>query len=58
LTDADLEEIRRRRRDCNRLGLRQWIVVFLTSLFARAIRPVSLRTAHAWIIPVVGALIR
>ena len=42
--EADLEEIRRRRRDRNRLGLRQWIVVFLTSLFARAIRPVSLRT--------------
>jgi hypothetical protein len=53
LTDTDLEEIRRRRRDRNRLGLRQWIVVFLT-VCAGDQAGVA---AHAWIIPVVGALI-
>jgi hypothetical protein len=53
LTDADLEEICRRRRDRNRLGLRQWIVVFLT-VCAGDRAGVA---AHAWIIPVVGALI-
>ena len=53
MTDTDLEEIRRRRRDRNRLGLRQWIVVFLT-LCAGEQAGVA---AHAWIIPVVGALI-
>jgi hypothetical protein len=52
-TDTDLEEIRRRRRDRNRLGLRQWIVVFLT-VCAGDQAGVA---AHAWIIPVVGALI-
>jgi hypothetical protein len=54
LTDTDLEEICRRRRDRNRLGLRQWIVVFLT-VCAGDQAGVA---AHAWIIPVVGALIR
>ena len=53
MTDTDLEEIRRRRRDLNRLGLRQWIVVFLT-VCAGDQAGVA---AHAWIIPVVGALI-
>src|SRR6267154_5785101 len=53
LTDTDLEEICRRRRDRNRLGLRQWIVVFLT-VCAGDQAGVA---AHAWIIPVVGALI-
>ena len=53
MTDTDLEEIRRRRRDRNRLGLRQWIVVFLT-VCAGDQAGVA---AHAWIIPVVGALI-
>src|ERR1700730_3578016 len=53
LRDNDLEEIRRRRRDRNRLGLRQWIVVFLT-VCAGDQAGVA---AHAWIIPVVGALI-
>jgi hypothetical protein len=53
LTDTDLEEIRRRRRDRNRLGLRQRIVVFLT-VCAGDQAGVA---AHAWIIPVVGALI-
>jgi DNA-binding response OmpR family regulator len=53
LTDTDLEKIRRRRRDRNRLGLRQWIVVFLT-VCAGDQAGVA---AHAWIIPVVGALI-
>src|SRR6266478_3295423 len=53
LTDTDPEEICRRRRDRNRLGLRQWIVVFLT-VCAGDQAGVA---AHAWIIPVVGALI-
>ena len=53
MTDTDLEKIRRRRRDRNRLGLRQWIVVFLT-VCAGDQAGVA---AHAWIIPVVGALI-
>jgi len=53
LTYTDLEEICRRLRDRNRLGLRQWIVVFLT-VCAGDQAGVA---AHAWIIPVVGALI-
>ena len=53
MTDTDLDEIRRRRRDRNRLGLRRWIVVFLT-VCAGDQAGVA---AHAWIIPVVGALI-
>src|ERR1700730_1565944 len=53
LTDTDLEEICRCRRDRNRLGLRQWIVVFRT-VCAGDQAGVA---AHAWIIPVVGALI-
>ena len=53
MTDTDLEEIRRRRRDRNRLGLRQWIVVFLTVCAGDQ----AGLAAHAWIIPVVGALI-
>ena len=53
MTDTDLEKIRRRRRDRNRLGLRQWIVVFLTVCTGDQAGV----AAHAWIIPVVGALI-
>jgi hypothetical protein len=53
LTDTDLEEIRRRRSDHNRLGLRQRIVVFLT-VCAGDQAGVA---AHACIIAVVGALI-
>ena len=55
MTDTDLEEIRRRRSDHNRLGLRQWIVVvvFLT-VCAGDQAGVA---AHACIIAVVGALI-
>src|SRR3984893_10694688 len=53
LRDNDLQEHRRRRRDRNRLGLRQWIVVFLTVCAGDH----AGAAAHAWIIPLVGAAI-